>query len=104
METPVNFSADEIRNRKVDVLHAMRKFSPEDVRNSAVRGQYGKGWMEGKEVAGYREEPKVNPDSNTETFAALKFFVDNWRWQGIPFYLRTGKRAAPVGIGYYHTV
>jgi glucose-6-phosphate 1-dehydrogenase len=92
METPVNFSADEVRNRKVDVLHAMRKFSPEDVRNSAVRGQYGKGWMEGKEVPGYREEPKVNPDSNTETFAAIKFFVDNWRWQGIPFYLRTGKR------------
>ena len=92
METPVNFSADEVRNRKVDVLHAMRKFSPDDVRMSAVRGQYGKGWMEGKEVAGYREEPKVNPDSNTETFAAIKFFVDNWRWQGIPFYLRTGKR------------
>jgi glucose-6-phosphate 1-dehydrogenase len=92
METPVNFSADEIRNRKVDVLHAMRKFSPEDVRMSAVRGQYGSGWMEGKEVPGYREEPKVAPDSNTETFAAIKFFVDNWRWQSIPFYLRTGKR------------
>ncbi|MDB5031890.1 glucose-6-phosphate dehydrogenase [Mucilaginibacter sp.] len=92
METPVNFNADEIRNRKVDVLHAMRRFSPEDVRMSAVRGQYAKGWMEGKEVPGYREEPKVDPNSNTETFAAIKFFVDNWRWQGVPFYVRTGKR------------
>ncbi|MDB5116654.1 MAG: glucose-6-phosphate 1-dehydrogenase [Mucilaginibacter sp.] len=92
METPVNFNADELRNRKVDVLHAMRRFSPEDVRMSAVRGQYAKGWMEGKEVPGYREEPKVDPNSNTETFAAIKFFVDNWRWQGVPFYLRTGKR------------
>lgn len=92
MEPPVSFNADEVRNRKVDVLHAMRKFSPEDARNLAVRGQYGKGWMQGKEVPAYRDEPKVNPDSNTETFAAIKFFVDNWRWQGIPFYLRTGKR------------
>jgi glucose-6-phosphate 1-dehydrogenase len=92
METPVNFNADEIRNRKVDVLHAMRRFSPEDVRMSAVRGQYAQGWMEGKEVPGYREEAKVDPNSNTETFAALKFFVDNWRWQGVPFYVRTGKR------------
>jgi glucose-6-phosphate 1-dehydrogenase len=92
MEPPTSFNADEIRNRKVDVLHAMRKFTPDDVRMSAVRGQYGKGWMEGKEVPGYREEPKVDPDSNTETFAAIKFFVDNWRWQGVPFYMRTGKR------------
>ena len=92
MESPVNFSADEVRNRKVDVLRAMRRFGPEDVRNSAVRGQYASGWMQGKEVPGYREEPKVNPESNTETFAAVKFFIDNWRWQGIPFYLRTGKR------------
>jgi glucose-6-phosphate 1-dehydrogenase len=92
MEPPTSFNADEIRNRKVDVLRAMRKFTPDDVRMSAVRGQYGKGWMEGKEVPGYREEPKVDPDSNTETFAAIKFFVDNWRWQGVPFYMRTGKR------------
>lgn len=92
MEPPVNFSADEVRNRKVDVLRAMRKFTPDDVRMSTVRGQYGGGWMEGKQVPGYREEPKVDPDSNTETFAALKFFVDNWRWQGVPFYVRTGKR------------
>ena len=92
METPISFSADEIRNRKVDVLRAMRRFTPEDVRMSTVRGQYGSGWMKGKEVPGYREEAKVDPESNTETFAAIKFFVDNWRWQGVPFYVRTGKR------------
>ncbi|MEO7529751.1 MAG: glucose-6-phosphate dehydrogenase [Sediminibacterium sp.] len=92
MEPPINFTAEEVRDRKVDVLKAMRKFTPEDVRMSAVRGQYGGGWMEGKEVPGYREEPKVDPASNTETFAAIKFFVDNWRWDGVPFYVRTGKR------------
>lgn len=92
MEPPVNFNAEEVRSRKTDVLRAMRKFSPEDIRNTAVRGQYGKGWIDGKEVAGYRHEAKVDPASNTETFAALKFFIDNWRWQGVPFYVRTGKR------------
>ncbi len=92
MEPPVSFQADEVRNRKVDVLHAMRKFKPEDIQKNAVRGQYGKGWIEGKEVPGYREEEGVDPESNTETFAAIKFFVDNWRWHGVPFYLRTGKR------------
>ncbi|MDO7744405.1 MAG: glucose-6-phosphate dehydrogenase, partial [Pedobacter sp.] len=65
---------------------------PEDIRLSTVRGQYSKGWVEGKEVPGYRSEKDVDPKSNTETFAAVKFFVDNWRWQGIPFYVRTGKR------------
>lgn len=92
METPINFSADEVRNRKVDVLRAMRKFSPEDIRKNAVRGQYGGGWMKGKEVPGYREESNVDPLSNTETFAAVKFFIDNWRWHGVPFYMRSGKR------------
>ncbi len=92
MEPPVSFKADEVRDRKVDVLRAMRRFAPEDVRMSAVRGQYASGWMQGKEVPGYREEPKVDPESNTETFAAVKFFIDNWRWQGVPFYARTGKR------------
>jgi glucose-6-phosphate 1-dehydrogenase len=92
MEPPVSFQADEIRNRKVDVLHAMRKFTAESIKKSAVRGQYGKGWMEGREVTGYREEPGVDPASNTETFAAVKFFIDNWRWQDVPFYCRTGKR------------
>lgn len=92
MEPPVSFQADEIRNRKVDVLHAMRKFDAEAIKKGAVRGQYGRGWLEGKEVPAYREEKDVNPASNTETFAAIKFFIDNWRWQDVPFYCRTGKR------------
>jgi glucose-6-phosphate 1-dehydrogenase len=92
MEPPVSFQADEVRNRKVDVLHAMRKFTAEEIKKHAVRGQYGKGWVEGRGVVGYREEESVNPESNTETFAAIKFFIDNWRWHGVPFYLRTGKR------------
>jgi glucose-6-phosphate 1-dehydrogenase len=92
MEPPVRFTAEEVRDRKVDVLRAMRRFTPETVREQAVRGQYGAGWLEGQQVPGYREEPGANPASNTETFAAVKFFVDNWRWKGVPFYLRTGKR------------
>jgi glucose-6-phosphate 1-dehydrogenase len=92
METPINFEADEIRNRKVDVLHAMRKFKPDDVQKYVVRGQYAKGWLDGEDVEGYRKENGVDPQSNTETFAAVKFFVDNWRWQGVPFYVRSGKR------------
>jgi glucose-6-phosphate 1-dehydrogenase len=92
MEPPNNFNAPEMHSRKVDVLHAMRKFTPEEITTSVVRGQYAKGWMQGKEVPGYREEKGVDPLSNTETFAAIKFFIDNWRWQGVPFYVRTGKR------------
>ncbi|KVV16179.1 glucose-6-phosphate dehydrogenase [Flavobacterium sp. TAB 87] len=92
METPINFSADEVRNRKVDVLRAMRRFKPEEIKKVAVRGQYGPGWVEGKQVPGYRDENDVDPNSNTETFAAIKFFVDNWRWHDVPFYVRTGKR------------
>lgn len=92
MEPPVNFAAEEVRNRKVDVLRAIRRFEPDDIRNSAVRGQYAKGWMEGEKVKAYREEANVAEKSNRETFAAVKFFVDNWRWEGVPFYLRTGKR------------
>jgi glucose-6-phosphate 1-dehydrogenase len=92
MEPPVSFNADEIRNRKVDVLNALRKFKPEDVHKYAVRGQYGEGWILGKKVKGYRQEPDVDKNSNKETFAAIKLYIDNWRWQGVPFYLRTGKR------------
>ena len=91
MEAPVSFDADEVRNKKVDVLHAIRRFNNDDVRNYAVRGQYAPGWIQGKQAKGYREEPGVDKNSNTETFAALKLFVDNWRWQNVPFYLRTGK-------------
>jgi glucose-6-phosphate 1-dehydrogenase len=92
MEPPISFKADEIRNKKVDVLHAVRPIPPEQIRDIAVRGQYGAGWLEGNQVPAYNTEPNVAPDSTTETFAALKLFVDNWRWQGVPFYLRTGKR------------
>jgi glucose-6-phosphate 1-dehydrogenase len=92
MEPPVSFNADEVRNRKVDVLNALRKINPEEVHASAVRGQYGPGWIQGKKVKGYREEPDVDKNSNKETYAAVKLLIDNWRWQGVPFYLRTGKR------------
>ncbi|ALJ00162.1 glucose-6-phosphate dehydrogenase [Rufibacter tibetensis] len=92
MEPPVSFEAEEIRNRKADVLRAIRPLTHEQVTRNAVRGQYGPGWQQGKKVPGYREEEGVNPESNTETYAAVKFYLDNWRWQGVPFYLRTGKR------------
>ena len=107
MEAPVSFDADEIRNKKVDVLNALRRITKEQVQNYAARGQYAEGWMrgekvigyreekgvspEGKKVKGYRQEPDVDKNSNKETFAAVKFFIDNWRWQGVPFYVRTGK-------------
>ncbi|MEP7231028.1 MAG: glucose-6-phosphate dehydrogenase [Ginsengibacter sp.] len=91
MEAPVSFEANEIRNKKTDVLHALRKISKDHVQEYAARGQYGEGWLHGKEVPGYRQEKDVDPNSNTETFAAVKFYIDNWRWQGVPFYVRTGK-------------
>jgi glucose-6-phosphate 1-dehydrogenase len=92
MELPISFDADEIRNRKVDVLRAIREIPPEEVHKFAVRGQYGPGWEKGNKVKSYRKEPGVAPNSNVETFAAVKLHVDNWRWQEVPFYLRTGKR------------
>lgn len=92
MEPPVSFEAEEIRNRKVDVLRAIRRMKPDEVHHYAVRGQYGRGWIQGNKVPGYREEHGVNANSNTETFAAVKFYLNNWRWQDVPFYLRTGKR------------
>lgn len=92
MEAPVTFNAKEIRNKKVDVLKAVRRIKKEEVKDYAARGQYRSGWMQGEQVPGYREETSVSPDSNTETFAAVKFFIDNWRWEGVPFYVRTGKR------------
>lgn len=92
MEPPAAFNADEIRARKVDVLRAIRPIPTDHLHQYASRGQYGPGWIEGERVIGYRNEPDVDPTSNTETFAALKLFIDNWRWQDIPFYLRTGKR------------
>jgi glucose-6-phosphate 1-dehydrogenase len=91
MEAPVSFEANEIRNKKVDVLNALRKFNSEDVHAHAVRGQYAGGWMKGEKVQGYRQEKNVDKNSPVETFAAVKFFIDNWRWQNVPFYVRTGK-------------
>ena len=92
MEPPVSFEADEIRNKKADVLHALRPIAPDQVFEMTVRGQYGPGWVEGERVPGYRGEPDVAEDSRTETYAALQLHIDNWRWQDVPFYLRTGKR------------
>lgn len=92
MEAPVSFAANELRNKKVDVLRAVRRIPLDKVNHYAVRGQYGAGWLRGKKVPAYRQEPEVDPQSNIDTFTALKLYVDNWRWQEVPFYLRTGKR------------
>jgi glucose-6-phosphate 1-dehydrogenase len=92
MEAPVSFKADEIRNKKVDVLQSIRQIPEDQVQRFAARGQYDRGWIQGDQVVGYRAEEAVAQDSMTETFAALKLFIDNWRWQDVPFYLRTGKR------------
>ncbi len=94
MEPPISFGADEVRNKQAEVLHAVQPLDPEDVLKNMVRGQYGAGMIDGQRVVGYRSEPDVAPDSNTETFVALKLQIDNWRWAGVPFYLRTGKRLA----------
>jgi len=94
MEPPASFDADSVRNEQVKVLHAIQPFSPEDALNCAVRGQYGAGEIDGNAATGYRSEEKVAPNSNTETYAALKFEIDNWRWADVPFYVRTGKRLA----------
>ncbi len=91
MEPPVSFDANEIRNKKADVLQAIRKIDPEDVHTHAVRGQYSDGWIKGKQVQGYRQEKNISPQSPVETFVAAKFFVDNWRWRNVPFYVRSGK-------------
>jgi glucose-6-phosphate 1-dehydrogenase len=92
MEPPVALEAGSTRDEKVKVLRAIRPLSPDEVCLQTVRAQYAEGWEMGKKVPGYREEPKVAPDSQTETYAALKCQVDNWRWAETPFYIRTGKR------------
>jgi glucose-6-phosphate 1-dehydrogenase len=94
MEPPVSFDASSIRPEKLKVLRAIRPLCGGDALHCAVRGQYGPGRIAGKPVVGYRQEPGVNPHSNTETFAALKLQIENWRWAGVPFYLRAGKRMA----------
>lgn len=92
MEPPVSFEADAVRDEQAKILAAIQPFSPEDALHNAVRGQYGEGKIEDKKVTDYRREEKVSPDSNTETFAALKLCIDNWRWADVPIYVRTGKR------------
>jgi glucose-6-phosphate 1-dehydrogenase len=92
MEPPLAFDASAVRGKKVEVLSAIRPMTVEEVAERSVRGQYGPGYVDGKQVPGYRQEPGVAPDSKTETYAAVQFFIDNWRWAGVPFFLRSGKR------------
>jgi glucose-6-phosphate 1-dehydrogenase len=92
MEPPVAFDADSVREEKVQVLRSIRRMTPEQVVERTVRGQYGPAEVGGEKVAGYREEQGVKKDSNIETYAAVELRVSNWRWSGVPFYLRTGKR------------
>ena len=92
MEPPLAFDANAVRDEKVKVLRAIRPISDEEVAHATVRGQYTKGWVLGEQVPGYREEKDVASGSLTETFAAVRLFIDNWRWANVPFYLRAGKR------------
>jgi len=92
MEPPVTLEAECIRDEKVKLLRSIRPFELAQTARDAVRGQYGPGEVDGQKLPGYRQEPKVKPGSNVETFVALRLLVDNWRWAGVPFYLRTGKR------------
>ena len=96
MEPPVSLEAEAVRDEKVKLLRSIRPMRREDVVRQVVRGQYFAGSVEGKQRLGYRQEPKVDPGSNVETFVALKLFIDNWRWSGVPFFLRTGKNL-PLG-------
>jgi glucose-6-phosphate 1-dehydrogenase len=92
IEPPSNFDATAVRNEKLKVLQALRPYTPETVAANVVAGQYAQGQVDGEDVAGYLQEPGVQPDSTTETFIAAKILVDNWRWAGVPFYIRSGKR------------
>ena len=92
MEPPVSMDSDDLRDEKVKVLKAIRPIAADQLAQAAFRAQYGPGEVEGESVPGYLQEPGVDPRSTTETYAALKLYVDNWRWRGVPFYLRTGKR------------
>ncbi|MBZ5526000.1 MAG: glucose-6-phosphate dehydrogenase [Acidobacteriia bacterium] len=94
MEPPISFSSDSVHDEQSKILHAIQPLSSEDVLHYTVRGQYGDGQVKDEKAPGYRTEAGVPPDSRTETFAALKLMIDNWRWAGVPFYLRTGKRLA----------
>src|SRR6267378_343798 len=91
MEPPISFDANAVRDEQAKVLHAIQPLDSDEVLNRTVRGQYGEGVLGGERVPGYRSEPGVSPDSRTETYVAMKLTVDNWRWAGVPFYLRTAK-------------
>ncbi|MDH3529031.1 MAG: glucose-6-phosphate dehydrogenase, partial [Acidobacteriota bacterium] len=91
MEPPVSFEADAVRNEQAKILRAIKPFTPENVLDKTVRGQYAKGTIDGETVPGYREIDNIVEGSETETFAALRLSIDNWRWAGVPFYVRTGK-------------
>src|SRR5215471_16737238 len=91
MEPPITFEANAVRDEKVKVLHALQPLAGQDVTTQIIRAQYGSGWVGGQQVIGYREETGVSPQSTTETYVAIKVFIDSWRWAGVPFYLRTGK-------------
>jgi glucose-6-phosphate 1-dehydrogenase len=107
MEAPVTFEAHPVRDEKTKVLRSIRPIALDEVDGVAVRGQYGPGFVEGKRVKGYREEKDVSPESITETFAAIRLRVDNWRWAGVPFFLRTGKRlpkrASEIAVQFRRT-
>jgi len=107
MEPPVSLEAEAIRSEKVKLLQSIRQLTPEDVTQQVVRAQYFAGNVDGNIRAGYRQEDKVDPKSNVETYVAMKLFVDNWRWSGVPFYLRTGKnlplRASEVRVQFRPT-
>ena len=92
MEPPANLRADSIRSEKVKVIESIRPLSPTDLAEYTIRGQYGPGFIQGNPVKGYREEDNVSPTSSVETYIALRLLVDNWRWSGVPFYIRAGKR------------
>lgn len=94
MEPPINSHADAIRDEKLKVLRSLKPWTPETLSQHAIRGQYAAGTIDGEAVPAYRNEPGVNPESNTETFVALRAEIANWRWAGVPFYIRTGKRLA----------
>ena len=107
MEPPASISGDSVRDEKVKVLQAIRPMEPEEVLANTVRGQYGAGVIDGKNVPAYRTEPDVNPQSNTETFVAMRLAVENWRWADVPFFIRSGKRLAQhttqIVIGFKRT-
>src|SRR5690606_24589239 len=94
MEAPVRFTAESVRNEKVKVLEALKPITGMDVLDKTVRGQYGAGEIGGHDVPAYYFENNIDNDSDTETFVAVQAEIDNWRWAGVPFYLRTGKRMA----------